>query len=215
MEDGINVIYAEDDLEIAQQFLANNLKMIELLLNKDPDNRSLTIIRPTVVFGEQNRGNVYNLLKQIASGRFLMVGSGRNKKSMAYVENVAAFLQYSLSFGPGEHLFNYIDKPDMDMNTLLEKVKAIMNRNGGINIRIPYPVGYLGGFAFDILSKITGKKYPISSIRVKKFCSDTLFNDENIKQTDFNAPVSLAEGLERTVRYEFMEDHNEHLFFTE
>jgi len=44
MEDGINVIYTEDDLEIAQQFLANNLKMIELLLNKDPDNPEMNLI---------------------------------------------------------------------------------------------------------------------------------------------------------------------------
>ena len=28
--------------------------------NKAPTERSLTIIRPTVIFGERNRGNVYN-----------------------------------------------------------------------------------------------------------------------------------------------------------
>ena len=49
---------------------------------KDPDNRCLVIIRPTVVFGEQNRGNVYNLLNQIAKGHFIMIGNGQNKKSM-------------------------------------------------------------------------------------------------------------------------------------
>jgi nucleoside-diphosphate-sugar epimerase len=41
-----------------------------------PEVRTLVIIRPTVVFGEQNRGNVYNLLRQIASGKFVMVGGG-------------------------------------------------------------------------------------------------------------------------------------------
>jgi nucleoside-diphosphate-sugar epimerase len=51
---------------------------------KAPDERSLTIIRPTVIFGERNRGNVYNLLKQIAGGKFMMVGAGTNYKSMAY-----------------------------------------------------------------------------------------------------------------------------------
>ena len=35
--------------------------------NKDPENRKLIIIRPTVIFGEGNRGNVYNLFKQIAT----------------------------------------------------------------------------------------------------------------------------------------------------
>ena len=49
-------------------------------------NNSLIIVRPTVIFGEGNRGNVFNLLNQIYSGQFLMVGNGRNKKSMAYVE---------------------------------------------------------------------------------------------------------------------------------
>ena len=41
---------------------------------------SLIIVRPTVIFGEGNRGNVFNLLNQIASGKFLMVGKGENKK---------------------------------------------------------------------------------------------------------------------------------------
>ena len=86
---------------------------------EDPENRTLVIVRPTVIFGEGNRGNVYNLLKQISSGRFVMFGNGKNKKSMAYVENVAAFLEYSLSFKPGLHIYNYIDKPDFDMNTLV------------------------------------------------------------------------------------------------
>ena len=67
---------------------------------EDPQNRTLVIVRPTVVFGERNRGNVFNLLRQIASGKFVMVGDGLNRKSMAYVENVAAFLEYSLDFKP-------------------------------------------------------------------------------------------------------------------
>ena len=66
-----------------------------------PNERTLVIIRPTVVFGEQNRGNVYNLLRQIASGKFVMVGHGENRKSMAYVENIAAFIEYSMTFKPG------------------------------------------------------------------------------------------------------------------
>ena len=63
---------------------------------KDSKNRSLVIVRPTVIFGEGNRGNVFNLLNQIASKKFIMFGSGKNIKSMAYVENVAAFLEYSI-----------------------------------------------------------------------------------------------------------------------
>ena len=38
--------------------------MIKQWYEKDPENKSVTILRPTVIFGKKNRGNVYNLLKQ-------------------------------------------------------------------------------------------------------------------------------------------------------
>jgi nucleoside-diphosphate-sugar epimerase len=182
-------------------------------LSSNPEN-SLTIIRPTVIFGERNRGNVYNLMRQIAGGKFSMVGKGTNIKSMAYVENVAAFIEYNLNNTPGEHLFNYIDKPDFDMNNLVAKVNCILGRSG-YPVHWPYWLGYFGGLCFDVLAKILKRRLPISSIRVKKFCSNTMFEAANIKTTDFKAPVSLIEGLERTIKYEFIDKIVEHIFYTE
>ena len=58
--------------------------------------RALVIVRPAVIFGEKNRGNVYNLVSQIASGKFIMIGDGKNKKSMGYVLNLVEYLKSSL-----------------------------------------------------------------------------------------------------------------------
>lgn len=44
MDEGTNVLYRESDLELAKPFLANNLKTIEALLEKDPENQKLNII---------------------------------------------------------------------------------------------------------------------------------------------------------------------------
>ncbi|MBD2820337.1 NAD-dependent epimerase/dehydratase family protein [Xenorhabdus sp. 42] len=165
-------------------------------------DRTLVTIRPTVVFGENNRGNVYNLFKQIASGRFFMIGSGNNEKSMAYVENVAAFLKFATTFKPGRHVFNYVDKPDFTMNELTDVICNALNKKKS-NIRIPYPIGILGGFCFDFLAKITRKEYPISSIRVKKFCARTQFKSDIITKTGFVPPVTLEQGISNTVKSEF------------
>ena len=182
---------------------------------EDPE-RSLTIIRPTVIFGEGNRGNVYNLLRQIASGRFLMVGDGENVKSMAYVENVAAFIVHALGFGAGVHLYNYIDKPDLTMNQLVSIADRLLGRDPGKRVHFPYWLGYAGGLVFDGLARLTGRTFPISSIRVKKFCSDTQFAAERIRETGFVPPVPISEALERTIRYEFLEDHSdEQTYLTE
>lgn len=173
-------------------------------LAKDAKNRSLMIIRPTVVFGEANRGNVYNLLKQIASGKFLMIGNGTNKKSMAYVGNVAAFLKWNTEKnGVGEHLYNYIDKPDLGMNDLIKVINQSLDIKPKSNIKIPYFVGWCGGLAFDILAKLTGKKFPISRIRIKKFCSQTIFSSAKMQASGFKPPYSLEKGLDRTLKHEF------------
>jgi nucleoside-diphosphate-sugar epimerase len=181
--------------------------------NKDPNNRSLTIIRPTVIFGERNRGNVYNLLNQIASNHFLMVGKGTNYKSMAYVGNVAAFIKYQLeNLKPGYRVYNYIDKPDMDMNDLVSVVEKSLNKKIP-NIHFPYWLGMLGGYGFDILSKITGKKLAISSVRIKKFCATTRFDATKAHNCGFKAPYTLEEGLQRTLHYEFIDKNKDEIIF--
>jgi nucleoside-diphosphate-sugar epimerase len=181
-----------------------------------PDRPLLTVVRPTVVFGENNRGNVYNLLKQMAVGPFLMVGKGRNVKSVAYVENVAAFLEHSLSFTPGKHLYNYIDKPDYSMKELVNHIDMMLRGRPRRMIRIPYVIGYLGGAFLDGVARITGRNFPISAVRVKKFCADTMFSTRKDEADGFTPPVSLDEAWKRTVRHEFQENHPDaELYFTE
>jgi GlcNAc-P-P-Und epimerase len=166
--------------------------------------RMLTIVRPTVVFGPRNRGNVYNLLRQMASGRFAMVGSGKNVKSMAFVENVASLLAAAAGFGPGGYLFNYIDKPDLSMNELVVLVKECLGLPARIGLRIPYPAAYLGGLAADLASKVLRRELPISAIRVRKFCATTQFGSSRLAATGIVPAVPLREALARTITYEFL-----------
>lgn len=180
---------------------------------KDPEQRSLTIIRPTVIFGERNRGNVYNLLKQIAGGKFAMVGAGNNYKSMAYIGNIVAFINYKLnSQQAGYEVYNYVDKPDLSMNELVAEVESSLNKKIP-SVHLPYLVGMLGGYCFDILSKITRKKYAISSVRVKKFCATTQFDATKVHNSGFVAPYNLSEGLDRTLQYEFVSTQKDNITF--
>ena len=164
---------------------------------------NINIIRPTVIFGENNRGNVYNLLKQIAGGRFLMVGDGTNKKSMAYVGNVASFAKYLIEeYQAGYNVFNYVDNPDMTMNELVRFVKQVLGKSGTA-LKIPYSLGILGGWCFDLMSKILRKKFSISSVRIKKFCATTEFDSSRVTESGYTPSYELKEALERTIKFEF------------
>jgi nucleoside-diphosphate-sugar epimerase len=181
--------------------------------NEAPAERSLTIIRPTVIFGERNRGNVYNLLKQISSGKFAMVGPGKNYKSMAYVGNIVEFIKFKMeNIKKSYEVYNYVDKPDLNMNELAAEVEKSLNKKIP-SIHIPYPVGMLGGYCFDILSKLTGKKFSISSVRVKKFCATTQFDATKAHNSGFKAPYTLEQGLDRTLQYEFVLEKKDDITF--
>lgn len=174
---------------------------------------NIDIIRPTVIFGERNRGNVYNLLHQIAGGKFLMVGNGNNKKSMAYVGNIVAFVKYMIdNVKEGYNVFNYIDKPDFTMNELVEHVEKVLNKHIP-STHFPYWMGMLGGYCCDVLAKLTGKKLSISSVRVKKFCATTQYDATKVSLTNFKAPYTLGEGLARTLEFEFVHPQKDDIIF--
>ena len=168
--------------------------------DEDPERRTLVIVRPTVVFGEGNRGNVYELVRQVISRRFVMVGHGRNKKSMAYVGNVSAFLVHVLGLGTGIHVFNYVDEPDLSMEELVRMVRTTVGRSPATRVRIPYPLGYLFGVGCDLVASVCGKRLPISAVRIRKFCSTTTFVAQRLASTGFHPPVSLREALAKTIK---------------
>lgn len=174
---------------------------------------NIDVVRPTVIFGERNRGNVYNLLKQISSGKFLMVGKGDNHKSMAYVGNVVHFVKYMIeNVKEGYNVFNYIDKPDKNMNELVITVSSVLKKHIP-STHFPYWLGMLGGYGFDLLAKVTGKKLAISSVRVKKFCASTEFDATKAHTSGFKAPYSIDEGLRRTLEFEFLHPRNDEIIF--
>ena len=183
---------------------------------EDNARRSLTIIRPSVVFGPGNRGNVFTLLSSIARGRFVMIGAGRNRKSMAYVGNLAAFLHCAAGFGPGVHLYNYVDKPDLDMNALVALVRKRLRGKDGVGLRLPFWLGLAVGHAADALARASGRNLPISAIRVRKFCAETSFASAAHGVAGFRAPTGLAEALDLTLQREFLApDPDAPVFHTE
>lgn len=182
------------------KYLAENV--YKEWFDEDPKNRTLVIVRPTVIFGEGNRGNVYNLLNQIARRRFVMIGAGKNRKSMAYIQNIAELISHEVQFAKGYRLINYADKPDLSTYELVEIARAELLGKNNIGFRIPGWCGLMAGTIFDLISKLNGKNYPISNIRVRKFLGTTTFTS-NANSQGFVPKYSLIQGLKKTISSDF------------
>lgn len=163
----------------------------------------LTIVRPVPVFGEGDRGHFYHLFRRIASGRFVMIGDGNNRQSLAYVENIAARLEYALDRQADYQIGNYADTPDLTMNQLIARVATALGREDKF-IHIPYWPGMCGIALLDFVGKVSRHKFAISRAKVRKFCATAQFISN--ERPRFTAPVDLNQAIEQTARHEFNAD---------
>jgi GlcNAc-P-P-Und epimerase len=160
--------------------------------------RSLLVLRPAVVFGEGNRGNVYTLIEQLRRHRLLMIGAGRNFKSMAYVGNIVEFISQRVEATPGCELFNYSDPPDMTMRDFVASICALLQQPAPTR-SIPYWLGLAAGYAGDALALLLRRPFAVSSVRVRKFCATTQVSSARLDASGFARPFSLNQGLARMI----------------
>ena len=145
-----------------------------------------------------------------------MIGKGYNKKSMAYISNFVSFLDTCIKSEKKYALINYVDTPDLTMNELVSQVRAKLKGKDGVGTRLPYWLGLILGYTADLITKISGKNLPVSSIRVKKFASSTEFMSAKASLDNFQVPFSLSDGVQRTLQSEFISpDPNREIFYTE
>jgi nucleoside-diphosphate-sugar epimerase len=164
----------------------------------------LRVIRPTAVFGEKNRGNVYNLISQLAKKHFVMVGAGTNRKSIAYVGNITACLEFLMDMqGEQVEIFNYADKPDLQMNELVPLVREAFNYGSDLPMRVPKWIIYSLAGILDGIAALLNKSFPVSRVRIHKFCSNSQFSTDRLLAAGFKPSYDLKDALRQTIRSEF------------
>jgi GlcNAc-P-P-Und epimerase len=53
---------------------------------------------------------------------------------------------------------------------------------------------------------MTGRQFPVSSIRIKTFCAGTQIAADKLRETGFTPCYSLEHGLERMIAADFQPD---------
>ena len=177
-------------------------KVFEAWVSKG-DGRRCLVIRPTVTFGIHNFANMYSLIRQVNSGKFVRVGGGTNIKSLSYVENIVDATQYLWDRDDLEpfDVFNYIDKPDLTSRGISETVYEALGKKP-LPIAVPMWFALLGALPFDMVIALTGKNLPISGPRVKKlFAAQTKFEADKLLAKGYTPKVPLKEGIRRMVNW--------------
>ena len=103
--------------------------------NRELRDFKLIIVRPAVVFGEQNFGNVFNLIQQIKSSFFFNIGNGKNIKSIAYVRNLVDSVFFAQNnIKTNFFVYNYSDYPQLNILSLTKLISELTGKVKPLNI---------------------------------------------------------------------------------
>lgn len=163
-----------------------------------PAQRDLIISRPAAIFGAGGEGNINLLISRICAGHFVQVGCGSQVKSIAYVENYSDFLAQCALWPDVVPLHNFVDTPNWPVARLVAEIRRCTGR-AGQGIILPRDLGEGIAKGLDLCAAPFGRELSVSSARLAKYLQPTEFESARPLLRSFPRPVSMAEGLRKTI----------------
>lgn len=165
-----------------------------ILTNVIPKNKRVYILRPCMIHGPNNKGNLNLLYSFVSKGIPYPFGKYENKRSFVSVDNLCFIINNLLENNNIKSgIYNIAD--DMSISTI-ELVKII-----GQAISKPVRVLNIPKFLIYILAKIGDFIYlPINSEKLQKLTENYEVSNLKIKEAiQKDLPLSTKEGIEKTI----------------
>lgn len=138
---------------------------------RDNVRRQLVIVRPGVVFGPGEGGNVSRLIKAVLHRYFFYMGNRKTRKAGVYVKELCNamwwVLQNQEANGERVSLFNMSMNPGPSIE---EYVNAVCKVAGVKRVipAVPYKLLLLAAYSIDFVAKPLGLNHPFSPVRISK-----------------------------------------------
>jgi nucleoside-diphosphate-sugar epimerase len=180
----------------------SKLQAEQALINLAKDsNMTWTIIRPTLVYGPGNPGNMDRLMKLIKRGLPLPFGAIKNRRSFVFVGNLVAAIITCLDHpNAANQIFLISDNQAVSTPQLIRLIAQQIQQPCQL---LPVPttllrfLGYLG----DTIESITGKNLPFNSYNIDRLLGSLAVDSSYIQKTlDWQPPFTLEQGLAQTIQ---------------
>lgn len=146
-------------------------KIHQIWQAKDVANRRLVIVRPGVVFGPGEGGNVSRLIKAVVHRYFFYMGNRSTRKAGVYVKELCNAMLWVLQQqqAKGEHasLFNMSMNPGPSIEEYVNTVCKVAGVKRFVPA-VPYPMLLAVAYTIDAVAKPLGVKHPFSPVRIRK-----------------------------------------------
>ena len=174
----------------------SKLQAEEYLLNQTlPKGKRLFIIRPCMIHGPGNKGNLNLLYKVVEKGIPWPLASFENQRSFLSIDNLNYLISAMLgNIALQSGVYNFSDDQAISTNDLVQ----IIASSSGKKVKLwKLPANLITKVAkFGDLAKL-----PLNSERLKKLTESYVVSNEKIKEALHisQLPLTAEQGLEKTI----------------
>lgn len=164
----------------------------EQFLQSLPGIERIIVIRPALVFGEGDRGNLISLIRQINSGKYFNIGGNKAHKSLIYAKDVAEAIRLLIEHAPkGYNEYNVANPETISVNDLSNQIARCLNK--GDQVSLPEPFLRAGA---SIAQTLLGNKSPVTVSKIEKLTTTTTCSVQKLTEaTRFTPSYTLADAL--------------------
>ena len=171
---------------------------IHLAWQSSKPTRKLVIVRPGVVFGPGEGGNVTRLVQATLRRYFLYMGNRQTRKAGGYVKELVNTMFWALDKIPaqgGKFLYNFT----MSKAPTVQEYVDTTCRVAGIKRFVPsVPHGLLlaVSYVIDAIARPLGIKQPISPVRIRKLVRSTNIEPGVLRQEGYQYKYTLETAMQ-------------------
>lgn len=157
----------------------------------------IIVLRPSLVFGEGDRGNLIKMIREIKSERYKHIGGGKTGKSIIYARDCAnSVLSVLQKTPPGYHVYNVANPQPVTVFELAETIGSALNIKVG-----SYNAGILK-MGVKLLETFMPGKAPVTSEQLEKLTTETTCSvDKLVSETGFKPKTDLDKALKAEIAW--------------
>lgn len=162
-----------------------------------PQGKRLIILRPTMIHGPGDKGNLMLLFKAINKKIPYPLGAFNNKRSFLSIDNICFIIHNIIHKGEtvDSGIYNISDDEPLSTLQIINTIAAITEKRA-IIFNVPKNIIHIIAKAGTIL------KLPLNSKTLTKMTSDLVVSNQKIKTAlgIQSLPVTAQQGLEKTIK---------------
>jgi nucleoside-diphosphate-sugar epimerase len=167
----------------------------QYIISKEiPKGKRVYILRPCMIHGPGNKGNLNLIYKLVSKGIPWPLGAFENNRSFCSIDNLLFIMNELIENTEiASGIYNIADDEPIGTNKIIEIVSNSLNRDPRI-WRLPQ-------FILNNIAKAGDRlRLPLNTERLKKLTENYIVSNKKIKEAiNKSLPVSSKEGLLKTI----------------